>query len=105
VLKKYIYDKTKWLSVEWNVVSRRQSKLSVVLLVSWKTHPESMGTVVAHLTQAKAKIKTLVVVSQAHKITKAQIEIGVRDKDHLLDVLDAIHRCECVESVYQMKDQ
>lgn len=104
-LKKYIYDKKKWLSVEWNVANTRRSKLSVALLVSWKTHPESMGDVVAHLTQAKAKIETLVVVSQEHKITKAQIGIGVRDKDHLLDVLDAIHQSESVVSVYQVKGE
>ena len=104
-LKKYISDKKKWISVEWNTSDKRRNKMSVSLLVTWKTHPESMGEVVSKLANAKAKIEALVLVSQEHKTTQAQIDVGLRDKDHLLDVLDAIHSCKSVISVYQMKDK
>ena len=104
-LKKYVADKNRWLSVEWNVINKKRNKLTVSLLMTWKTHPESMGEVVSKLTKMKAKIEALVLLSQEHKVTKAQVDVSVRNNDHLLDVLDALHGCKTVLSVYQVKDE
>ena len=104
-LKQYISNKKCWMSVAWNVLSRKRNKREASLMITWKTHPESMGDVVATLARVKAQISALILVNQEHKTTKAQVDIRVRDKDHLLDVLDAIHACKSVVSVYQMKDE
>ena len=105
MLSKYVSKKDCWLSVGWNTSNHFKNTQTVSLIITWKTGPESIENVVAVLEKAKVKILSLSVVSQGHKNTKGQAEIGVRNKDHLLDVLDALRACPKVFSVYQEKDE
>lgn len=104
VLQKYVADKGLWYSVGWNMAGKSQNTMRVSLIIIWKTHPESMGTIVSVLAKAKAKIDALSVLSQEHDKTKVQANICVKDKDHLLDILDALRENETVIAVYETED-
>ncbi len=105
-LKNYLSQKNKWLSVEWNTAAViKHLKKPVNLVIVWKTGPESMGNVVNALSKTKVKIESVEVVLQETKKTKANVNIRVRNKDHLLDALDAIRAAEKVVSVYQVKEE
>ena len=103
-LSRYISKKGCWLSVGWNTSNQFKNAMAATLLITWKTGPDSIESVVAVLEKAKVKILSLSVLNQGHKNTKGQAEICVRNKDHLLDVLDALRACPKVLSVYQEKD-
>ena len=102
-LKKYIADTSKWMSVSWNFVEKVHHAMLISLMITWKTGPESMEDVVAILEKTKVKIESLTILNQGHKKTKAQAEVRVRDKDNLLDLLDALRACPKVLNVYQME--
>ena len=104
MLAKYISKKDGWFSVEWNTSGQFRNALAATLMIIWKTEPESMESVVSVLEKTKVKVLTLSILSQEHKNTKAQAEIYVQDKDHLLDVLDALRALPKVVSVYETKD-
>lgn len=105
LLKQYVSKKGCWLSVGWNTSGQFKNALPATLIITWKTGPESMENVVSVLGKTKVQILALSVLSQEHKKTKGQAEVRVRDKDHLLDVLDALRACPRVLSVYQAKDE
>ncbi len=102
-LKKYIADTDRWCSVEWNLTSKKHNTMPVTLMITWKTEPESMGQVVTILGKGKASIESFVILDQEHDKTRVRAEIRVKDRDHLLDVLDAVRACESVLSVYHEK--
>lgn len=104
-LAKYMTQKECWLSVGWNTSNPVKNGMTVSLIITWKTEPESIENVVAALEKTKVKILALSVLNQEHKKTKGQAEINVRGKDHLLDALDALRACPKVLSVYQQKDE
>ena len=85
----------------WNTSNKFKNAMAATLLITWKTGPDSIENVVAVLEKVKVKILSLAVLSQGHKNTKGQAEIAVRNKDHLLDVLDALRACDVVQTVYQ----
>ena len=103
-LSKYVTQTERWLSVSWNMANQMKYTLGVTLIITWKTAPESMENVVAILEKTKVKALTLSVLSQEHKKTRAEASIHVRDKDHLLDVLDALRACPKVINVYLTED-
>ena len=103
-LTKYITQTDRWLSVSWNVSDKMKNALSVSLLITWKTGPESMENVVSILEKSKVKILALSVLSQEHKNTKAQAEIQVKDKDHLVDVLDVLRASPKVVNILFQED-
>ena len=63
-----------------------------------------MGTIVSLLSRQKAEVQQLSTVSQETKTTRALADILVKNKDHLLDVLDALRACPAVLSVYEEKE-
>ena len=99
-LKKYIADPDCWYSVEWNTSVKTRNNMSVDLIITWKTSPESMGQVVTILGKAKTSIESFVILDQEHKKTRVKATIRVKDRDHLLDVLDALRACNSVLTVY-----
>ncbi|MBQ3695964.1 MAG: bifunctional (p)ppGpp synthetase/guanosine-3',5'-bis(diphosphate) 3'-pyrophosphohydrolase [Alphaproteobacteria bacterium] len=103
-LKKYVTQTDRWYSVEWNTEGKRRNTQAVSLTVIWKTGPESMGRVVNILNKMKASIDSFVILDQEHKKTRVQANIRVKNKDHLLDVLDALRTSEFVQTVYQERE-
>jgi len=102
-LKKYVADTDRWYSVAWNVVGKTHNGMPIELIITWKTSPESMGQVVATLIKKKASIESFLVLDQEHKKTHVKAVVRVKDRDHLLDVLDALRVCEPVLTVYHEK--
>ena len=102
-LRSYESNPRRWIPLEWHNPDKKKNTLEVSLALVWKTRPESMGKVIDTLTQAHAEIQQLTTLQQGHKKTNVIADIRVRNKDHLLDVLDALRACDVVESVYQEK--
>ena len=104
-LKKYLTDTKNWYSVEWNMSAKKHNVMPVSLIITWKTGPESMGEVVNVLAKEKAEIDAFATLDQEHKKTRVRANIRVKDKDHLLDVLDALRACGVVQTVYEGKEK
>ena len=100
MLKKYITNTDRWYSVEWNTAGKMRNNMPVELMITWKTSPESMGQVVTILSKEKASIESFVILDQEHKKTRVKAMIRVKDRDHLLDVLDALRSCKSILTVY-----
>ena len=100
-LEKYVSKTDLWYSVEWNMPDRSRNTLLIPLMITWKTGPESMGRIVTILGKTKASIDSFAILDQEHKKTKVRANIRVRNKDHLLDILDALRACDIVQTVYQ----
>lgn len=104
-LKGYIADAERWYSVEWNTATKSHNKMAIGLNMTWKTSPESMGQVVTILGKEKVFIESFVILEQGHKKTRVKATIRVKNRDHLLDVLDALRASNNVLSVYHEKDE
>ncbi len=106
VLDKFASEPERWIDIDWNedysaplssdnTERRYTGRVNLVLV----DKPGTLGLISTTVAKAKSNISNLNIVNRTFGFFEMQVDLEVRDSQHLEDVIDVLRSCPVVNSV------